>query len=102
VWYWGLFSIANNHNEVTMAREMPKRLGEKLRAIRLHKGWTLEQMAEAVGRTDTSRRSRVWEWEQGVRQPDYASLLTYARLVGVSTDDLIDDGIELDLDFPEG
>lgn len=85
-----------------MAREVPKRLGEKLLAIRQHKGWTLEQMAGAVGRTDVSRRSRVWEWEQGRRQPDYASLLNYARLVGVSTDDLIDDGVDLSLDIPGG
>ena len=80
-----------------MAREIPKRLGEKLKAIRQKKGWTLEQMAEAVGRTDASRRSRVWEWEEGMRQPDYASLLNYARIAGVSTDDLIDDEIELGL-----
>ena len=85
-----------------MAREIPRRLGEKLQAIRQHKGWTLEQMAEAVGRTDVSRRSRVWEWEQGMRQPDYASLLTYARLIGVSTDDLIDDEVELSLDTSGG
>lgn len=81
-----------------MARDKPKRLGEKLRAIRLQKGWTLEQMAEEIGRTDTSRRSRVWEWEKGVRQPDYASLLAYARLIGVSTDKLIDDKAELSLE----
>jgi transcriptional regulator with XRE-family HTH domain len=85
-----------------MARDKPKRLGEKLQAIRLHKGWTLEQMADAVGRTDVSRRSRVWEWEKGIRQPDYASLLTYARLIGVSTDDLIDDEVELGLDTSGG
>ena len=80
-----------------MAREIPKRLGEKLQAIRHNKGWTLEQMAEAVGRKDASRRSRVWEWEEGMRQPDYASLLSYARIAGVSTDELIDDKIELGL-----
>lgn len=85
-----------------MVRDIPKRLGEKLQAIRHHKGWTLEQMAEAVGRTDVSRRSRVWEWEKGVRQPNYPSLLTYARLVGVSTDDLIDDEVELNLDSSGG
>ena len=83
-----------------MAREIPERLGEKLQAIRQNKGWTLEQMAEAVGRTDASRRSRVWEWEQGMRQPDYTSLLNYARVAGVSTDDLIDDEIEVDPSSP--
>ena len=74
-----------------MPQRAPKKLGEKLRAIREHKGWTLDQMAAAVGRDDTGRRTRVYEWEQGIRQPDLKSLLEYARLAGVSTDVLLDD-----------
>ena len=65
--------------------------------IREYKGWTLDQMAKAVGRTDAGRRSRVYEWEQGIRRPDLQSLLAYAHLVGVSTDVLIDDEMELEL-----
>jgi len=80
---------------------IPKRMGEKLRAIREHQGWTLDQMAEAVGRISASRRTRVYEWEQGVRQPDLPALLAYAQLVGVSTDVLIDDDAELRLDTGE-
>ena len=76
---------------------IPQRLGVKLRAIRLHKGYTLEQMAEAVGKTGASRRTRVHEWEKGTRQPDLACLLAYARLAGVSTDALIDDEVDLKL-----
>jgi transcriptional regulator with XRE-family HTH domain len=79
-------------------RGKPHKLGEKLRAIRNYKEWTLDQMAEAVGRTDVSRRSRVYEWEQDMRRPDLKSLLTYARLVGVSVDTLIDDELELKLE----
>ena len=52
-------------------------------------------MAGAAGRHDSARRSRVHEWETGKRQPDLTSLLAYARLVGVSTDMLIDDETEL-------
>ena len=78
-------------------KPIPKRLGQKLRAIREHKGWTLDQMAKAVGKTGISRRTRVYEWEQGIRQPDLLALLAYARLVGVSTDVLIDDNLEPDL-----
>ena len=74
-----------------MPQRAPKKLGEKLRAIREHKGWTLDQMAAAVGRDDTGRRTRVYEWERGIRQPDLTSLLEYARLAGVSTDVLLDD-----------
>jgi transcriptional regulator with XRE-family HTH domain len=55
-------------------------------------------MAEVLGRKGISRRTRVYEWETGVRQPDLPTLLTYARLVDVSTDVLIDDDLHLDLD----
>ncbi len=76
---------------------IPQRLGVKLRDIRLHKGYTLEQMADAVGKTGTSRRTRIHEWEKGTRQPDLVCLLAYARLAGVSTDALIDDEMDLKL-----
>lgn len=78
-------------------RPIPERLGEKLRKIREHKGWSLDRMAEAVGKKGTSRRTRVYEWETGMRQPDLPTLLAYAKLIGVSTDVLIDDEAELDL-----
>lgn len=84
-----------------MVQPIPQRLGEKLKAIREHQGWTLDQTAEAVGRTDVGRRSRVYEWEHGLRQPDLKSLLAYARLIGVSTDVLIDDEAELELSDTE-
>ena len=76
-------------------KAIPKKLGQKLRAIREHEGWTLDQMAEVVGKTGVSRRARVYEWEMGIRQPDLLALLAYARLVGVSTDVLADDDLEL-------
>ena len=79
------------------AKEVPRKLGSKLKAIRLHLGYTLEQMAEAVGKRGRSRRTRVYEWEAGTRQPDFPALLAYARLAGVSTDVLIDDGLDLPL-----
>ena len=80
-----------------MPKQSPKRLGDKLRAIREYKGWTLDQMGEAVGRTEASRRARVYEWEEGARQPDLPTLLAYAQIAGVSTDVLIDDDAELRL-----
>jgi transcriptional regulator with XRE-family HTH domain len=79
-------------------KSIPKRLGEKLKAIREHRGWTLDEMAAALGREGASRRARVYEWEAGVRQPDLPTLLAYARLAGVSTDVLIDDEQELTLE----
>jgi DNA-binding XRE family transcriptional regulator len=97
-----LFSIENRYADAgrtdTMTpKEIPHNLGPKLKAIRLHLGYTLEQMAEAVGKPGASRRTRVHEWEGGKRQPDLNCLLAYARLASVSTDVLIDDRFELNL-----
>lgn len=80
-----------------MSRQTPSKLGHKLKLIREHLNFTLDEMAEAIGRHDPARRSRVHEWETGKRQPDLTSLLAYARLAGVSTDMLIDDETELSL-----
>ncbi|MCL4868794.1 MAG: helix-turn-helix domain-containing protein [Anaerolineae bacterium] len=74
-----------------------KNLGAKLKAIREWLGYTQEEMAEAVGKEGVSRRSRVHEWEKGLREPDLTCLLAYARLVSISTDDLLDDAVELQL-----
>lgn len=80
------------------SRKMPARLGNKLKNIRLYLGYTLEEMAGAVGKEGKSRRARVYEWEKGLRTPDYTCLLAYAKLANVSTDDLIDDTIHLHLE----
>ena len=55
-------------------------------------------MAEAVGRTESSRWTRIYEWKTGIRQLDLPALLAYARLTGVSTDVLIDDEMDLCLE----
>ena len=78
-----------------MTRPQPAKLGQKLKRIREHLNLTLDEMAEQLGRQDQGRRSRVYEWETGIRQPDLTSLLAYARLVEVSTDILIDDESDL-------
>ena len=79
------------------SQKRPVMLGEKLKEIRLQQGYTLDEMAVAVGKEGKSRRSRVHEWEKGIRVPDYSSLLAYAKLANISTDDLIDDNIQLQL-----
>ena len=79
-------------------KPIPRRLGRKLRMIREHEGWTLDQMAEAVGKAGVSRRTRVYEWEHGDRQPDLSTLLAYARLVDVPVEVLIDDEIDLQIE----
>jgi transcriptional regulator with XRE-family HTH domain len=69
----------------------PQYLGVKLKNIRISLGYTLEEMGKAVGKESASLRSRIFEWEKGLRNPDLISLLKYARLANVYVDDLIDD-----------
>ena len=72
-------------------------LSNKLKIIRKHLGYTQEEMAAAVGKEGISRRARVHEWEKGLREPALLCLVAYARLAGISTDDLLDDDVELRL-----
>jgi transcriptional regulator with XRE-family HTH domain len=77
-------------------RPQPKRLPAKLLRIRQSLDLTQEQMAGLL----ETRRSPVYpthvsEFERGLREPSLLALLRYARLVGVSTDVLIDDELDL-------
>jgi transcriptional regulator with XRE-family HTH domain len=77
-------------------RPQPKRLPAKLLRIRQGLDLTQEQMA---GLLETKRSpvypTHVSEFERGLREPSLLALLRYARLVGVSTDVLIDDELDL-------
>lgn len=78
-------------------RQKPERLAEKLRQIRLTLGLSQDGMLEQLGLTEEFFRSRISAYELGNREPPLPVLLRYARLVGISTDVLIDD----ELDLPE-
>lgn len=75
------------------ARPRPKRLPEKLLAIRQRLGYLQSQMVKALGLEVDN--SVVSGYELGTREPSLIVLLRYARLAGVSTDLLIDDELEL-------
>ncbi|MET0625348.1 MAG: helix-turn-helix transcriptional regulator [Pyrinomonadaceae bacterium] len=78
-------------------RQKPERLAEKLKQIRLSLALSQDGMLERLGLTEEFFRSRISAYELGNREPPLPVLLKYARLVGVSTDVLIDD----ELDLPE-
>jgi transcriptional regulator with XRE-family HTH domain len=80
-----------------VSREKPKRLAEKLLQIRLDLGLSQNQMLEKLGLTEKVFRSAVSGYELGTREPTLIVLLKYAQLVGITTDILIDD----DLDLPK-
>jgi transcriptional regulator with XRE-family HTH domain len=76
-------------------RQKPEHLAEKLKQIRLSLGLSQDGMLERLGLTEEFFRSRISAYELGNREPPLPVLLKYARLVGVSTDVLIDDEMEL-------
>jgi transcriptional regulator with XRE-family HTH domain len=72
-----------------------ERLGEKLLLIRLALGLSQDGMLERLGLAEKYFRSRISAYELGDREPHLPILLLYARSVGISTDVLIDDDLDL-------
>ena len=77
------------------ARERPRRLGAKLLQIRQTLSLTQAQMLVTLKLDKKVFASAISGYELGTREPTLPVLLRYARLVGVSTDILIDDELVL-------
>ena len=75
-------------------RLRPKHLGKKLKQIREVLELSQVGMAEALG-FPSVYPTNISGYETGKREPPYPVLLKYARLVGTSTDVLIDDKLEI-------
>jgi transcriptional regulator with XRE-family HTH domain len=75
-------------------RLRPKHLGKKLKQIREILELSQVGMAEALD-FPTVHPTNISGYETGKREPPYPVLLKYARLVGISTDILIDDKLEI-------
>jgi transcriptional regulator with XRE-family HTH domain len=82
-------------------RQKPERLAEKLLQIRMALGLSQDRMLERLGLADEFFRSRISAYELGNREPPLPVLLRYARLVGISTDVLIDDEMDLPKKLPQ-
>ena len=76
-------------------RAKPKRLAEKLLQIRLALDLSQDGMLVRLGFDEKLFRSAVSGYELGTREPPLPVLLRYARCVGISTDVLIDDELDL-------
>lgn len=84
-------------------RPRPARLGEKLRQIRASLGLTLEQLIKRLNYKDSPiYPTNISGMERGEREPPLLLLLAYARLVGISTDILIDDEMDLPVKLTHG
>jgi transcriptional regulator with XRE-family HTH domain len=73
----------------------PARLTEKLIQIRVGLGLSQNEMISRLGLSDELIREELSAFERGLRQPPLVVLLKYARCVGISTDVLIDDELDL-------
>lgn len=75
--------------------QKPTRLPEKLLQIRLALGLSQDGMLRRLDLSEEFVRSRISGFERGEREPSLVVLLRYARCIGVSTDALIDDELDL-------
>lgn len=81
-------------------RQRPARLSEKLLRIRLELGLSQNEMIRQLGLEEEITQGRISGYELGTREPSLPTLLKYARAAGVSTDVLIDDGLDLPPKLP--
>jgi transcriptional regulator with XRE-family HTH domain len=80
-------------------RPKPARLPEKLLQIRLALGLSQGEMLRRLELNNLTRTT-VSAYEVGTSEPPLPVLLKYARLVGISTDVLIDDELDLPNKLP--
>lgn len=77
-------------------RAMPKKLGKKMKQIRLNLGISQREIVTALNYTATPlRASQISQYEQGQREPTMMLVLAYARLAKVSVESLRDDKMKL-------
>jgi transcriptional regulator with XRE-family HTH domain len=74
-------------------RQRPKHLARKLLLIRQNLDISQTEMAKRL-RLKTAYTA-ISGFERGIREPPLTIILAYARLVGISTDILIDDKLKL-------
>lgn len=76
-------------------RERPAKLAEKLLQIRNDLGLSQNGMVKHLGLEEKLTREDISKFELGAREPSLLTLLKYARAIGISTDILIDDEMDL-------
>lgn len=81
-------------------RKQPKRLASKLLEIRERLELSQGGMLRQLGLDDELERDYVSKYERGVLEPPLHVLLAYARVIGISTDVLIDDEMDLPARLP--
>lgn len=72
-----------------------EKLPEKLLKIREGLNLTQDELVKKLELEDKIYRNHISEYESGKREPPIPIVLAYARLAEISTDYLIDDGLDL-------
>jgi transcriptional regulator with XRE-family HTH domain len=80
----------------TQKRAQPQLLAAKLLQICKRLGLTQPQMLQSLKLKQDLSVGRISEYEHGVREPNLIVLLQYARAARISTDELIDDDVEVE------
>lgn len=84
----------------TKPRPKPERLAEKLLGIREAFGLSQTEMLYRLGAEDIISYKQISKYETGVREPPLVILMRYARVAGVSMEDLADDEVGLPAKLP--
>lgn len=82
------------------SREKPERLGAKLAQIRDALGLSQEGMVRLLAPGGKLTRNDISKYERAVREPSLLMLLRYARVAGISVDELLDDDLDLPKSLP--
>ena len=76
-------------------RSRPKKLGAKLKVIRMNLGLTqLEMVKKLAVKDEPLRAASISGYELGEREPPLIVLLRYARLAKCTMEELVDDKIK--------
>ena len=77
-------------------RPVPKKLAKKLAQIRANAGLSQTEIVKALNyKASPLYPAMISQFETGRREPPLMLLLAYAKLAGISTDDLIDDRVSI-------
>jgi transcriptional regulator with XRE-family HTH domain len=83
-----------------LPRRRQRKLPKKLRDIRKRLRVSQDGMLEELGLADEMDRSYISAYERGRLEPPLFVILRYATRVGISTDVLIDDEVDLPEKLP--
>lgn len=75
-------------------RRVVTRFGEKLRALRIHRGISLGELARSLG---YAAHGYISELEAGKKTPTVEFVVKVARFFNISTDELLRDELDLSL-----